>query len=160
MAIVSKCKHCGEEFIVTTRYKQYCSKYCYQRCYYLNHKDKYTQYVKKHYLKYKEKYNKQSREWHENNRERMNEFGRKHREKRKREILEHYGGVYCSLCDITDIEVLTLDHVAGGGTKQRRSFKDGHAIYRWIINNNFPSGFRVLCRNCNWKEYRKTLRNK
>ena len=155
---LSKCKQCGEEFISTVRHKQYCSKYCYQRQYYLNNKDKYTIYAKKHYTKYKEKYNKQAREWHQNNKERMNEIGRKSRIKRKQDILNHYGGITCSICGNTDIEVLTLDHIKGGGTKTRRKFKDGHATYRWIINNNYPKGFRVLCRNCNWKEYLRLLR--
>lgn len=160
MVSVSNCLQCREEFIAAAKHKQYCSEYCYQRNYYLNHKDKYVKYAKKHYLKHKEKYNKQSREWHQKNKTRMNEFGRKHRRKRKVEILEHYGGVQCFICGVDDIEVLTLDHVAGGGTKQRRKFKDGHATYRWIINNNYPDGFRVLCRNCNWKEYLKSLRGK
>jgi hypothetical protein len=38
----------------------------------------------------------------------------------------------------------------GGGTKQRRRLQlGGRAFYRWLKNNGYPSGYRVLCMNCN-----------
>lgn len=145
MAIVSKCKYCGISFTPYFKKKSSgcCSRYCYTRQYYIENK---------------EQVDKTNKRWYVNNKKRANVFAKKSRENRKVEILEHYGGAYCSICEVGDVEILTLDHVAGGGTKQRRKFKDGHAIYRWIINNNYPGGFRVLCRNCNWKEYLKQVR--
>jgi len=67
-------------------------------------------------------------------------------------VLEHYskGTLVCAHCGIDDVDVLTLDHVNGGGTQHR--LKEGNKTYRWIINNNFPDGFQVLCFNCNWKK--------
>ena len=162
MENVNNCSYCKQVFIPTKSNQLYCSKNCYNKDYYYKNKDTRKDYAAKqhhdYYIKNREKINLQNNKWHQNNKERMNEFGRKSREKRKQEILTYYGGCFCSICGIVDIEVLTIDHIDGGGTKQRRGFRDGHAIYRWILNNNFPPGFRVLCRNCNWKEYRRMLR--
>jgi hypothetical protein len=44
-------------------------------------------------------------------------------------------------------EFLTMDHINGGGNQHRKKIKE--SIYRWLYHNNFPSGFRVLCANCN-----------
>jgi len=147
-AIVSRCKYCDKQYTPYFKNKKnsgYCSRFCYNRGYYIENK---------------EKIDIRNKKWHTNNKYKMNKFGRDHRERRKTEAMNHYGGCVCQLCGVEDIEVLVLDHISGGGTKQRRGFGDGHAIYRWVYNNHYPDGFRVLCRNCNWKEYRKMLRSK
>lgn len=82
--------------------------------------------------------------------------------KRRLKIFNHYGGALCKLCGENDIRVLVIDHIKGKGTEHRRKLTDykgnydGQSIYRWIVKNNFPKGFQVLCRNCNW---RKRLEN-
>jgi len=65
------------------------------------------------------------------------------------EVLTHYsGGVpKCQCCGIEFLEFLSLDHIYGGGTKQRK--RVGAHIYIWVKKNNWPDGFRVLCCNCN-----------
>lgn len=67
---------------------------------------------------------------------------------RKMRVLEAYGGLQCHCvgCDITEFEFLTIDHIDGGGSKHREKI---HNIYSWLIRNEFPKGFRVLCMNCN-----------
>ena len=71
---------------------------------------------------------------------------------RKMKILaiNHYEGK-CACCGETHIEFLAIDHSNGEGCKWRKEMKitGGLAMYRWLINNNFPEGFRVLCHNCN-----------
>jgi hypothetical protein len=54
-------------------------------------------------------------------------------------------------CSVSDIRVLELDHINGGGNIERkRVFGDKHAAsYQWIINNDFPVGYQTLCSNCN-----------
>lgn len=38
-----------------------------------------------------------------------------------------------------------------GGARHLKSIKNiGFGIYDWLIKNNFPSGFQVLCCNCNY----------
>jgi len=52
----------------------------------------------------------------------------------------------------TILEALQLDHINGGGYKehQRLGVSGGDGFYRWLIKNNYPEGYQVLCANCNW----------
>lgn len=65
------------------------------------------------------------------------------------QVLEHYGGnpPTCSCCGERQIVFLCIDHIGGGGNKQKRSIRK--TLANWIYSNGFPSGFRVLCWNCN-----------
>jgi len=60
----------------------------------------------------------------------------------------------CRWCGQGDIDVLTVDHVLGGGTRHRNMIKsrNGQSLYSWIIRNDYPDGFQVLCANCNLKK--------
>lgn len=73
--------------------------------------------------------------------------------KKKLVVLTHYsrGVPRCSCCGERHIEFLAIDHTNGGGTRLRRSGveKSGVAFYLFLIRHDFPSGFRVLCHNCN-----------
>lgn len=75
------------------------------------------------------------------------------RQTRRRErlrVFEAYGGALCACCGEDIFEFLTIDHVAGDGAEHRRSMGSKRDIYAWLRKNNFPSGFRVLCMNCNF----------
>ena len=68
--------------------------------------------------------------------------------KQERELaIEHYGKS-CQCCGEDNYEFLCFDHINGGGHKHRKTIKSGN-LARWLIKNNFPEGFRVLCHNCN-----------
>jgi hypothetical protein len=75
--------------------------------------------------------------------------------RRKQMIMDHYGGPTCVGCNETELAVLQLDHKDGGGNKHRRKIGNGDLrkgsvnTYQWIIENNYPPLFRVLCANCN-----------
>lgn len=64
------------------------------------------------------------------------------------EVLEHYGRV-CACCGESALEFMSIDHVNGGGSKHRKELGLGSRIERWLKHNNFPTGFRILCHNCN-----------
>jgi len=69
----------------------------------------------------------------------------------KRIVVEHYGGS-CACCAVEFVEFLTVDHILGDGQHHLLpcgSRYVGTALYRWLIRNNFPPGFRVLCISCN-----------
>lgn len=72
----------------------------------------------------------------------------KSQDKIKRLIMDHYGGK-CDCCGITDIGLLTIDHINNDGNIHRKESGCGNKIYRWLIKNKFPLGFHVLCWNCN-----------
>jgi hypothetical protein len=42
---------------------------------------------------------------------------------------------------------LEIDHIDGEGTKHRSQV--GRHITDWLIRNNMPDGFQILCANCN-----------
>ena|ERR1017187_690727 len=77
-----------------------------------------------------------------------------YRARLKRTVFDHYGGCKCACCGETEFAFLVLDHVDGNGNAQRRSIAGftnygGMNFHRWLIKNDFPDGFQVLCFNCN-----------
>ncbi len=71
------------------------------------------------------------------------------------EVLSHYskGEPICNCCNITDLDVLCIDHILGGGKKHRKETNLWGAKLCWYLKrNNFPKGFQVLCANCNLKK--------
>jgi hypothetical protein len=69
---------------------------------------------------------------------------------RRREVLYWYsnGEMKCSRCGETHIEFLAVDHIHNNGRKERKE-NPGNAI-NYIIRNNFPDEYQVLCHNCNF----------
>ena len=88
-----------------------------------------------------------TKSWKERDRKKT----RKYHDKIRRIVLEHYGGknLACACCGETRIEFLTIDHINGSGAKHIKEIGGASYFYRWLIKNNFPKGFRVLCHNCN-----------
>lgn len=64
--------------------------------------------------------------------------------------LNHYGGK-CVCCGEDRWEFLVIDHIYGNGAAHRKEFgiTSGRQTYQWLKRNGFPSGYRVLCHNCN-----------
>jgi hypothetical protein len=55
----------------------------------------------------------------------------------------------CKCCGENTYEFLSIDHINGGGSKQKREILGSRNIYSWLRHNNFPEGYQVLCHNCN-----------
>src|SRR5580698_1920034 len=68
----------------------------------------------------------------------------------KAKVLARYGRE-CACCAEDEPLFLTVDHVENDGCLQRRSpGRSSHNnIYNWLVRNGFPSGFQILCINCN-----------
>jgi hypothetical protein len=64
----------------------------------------------------------------------------------KKKVFDHYGWI-CSCCGESEPEFLTIDHIDGGGYQHKK--ETNGKLYPWLVRNNFPEGFRVLCYNCN-----------
>lgn len=71
---------------------------------------------------------------------------RRHRE--VREIVFFGYGHKCACCGESRSEFLAIDHVNGGGGKERKT-KSTRQIANRIIKERFPPEFRILCHNCN-----------
>ncbi len=63
-------------------------------------------------------------------------------------VIEHYSpNVCCSKCGFNDIRALSIDHINGNGALHRKELGNKN-IYQWLVENNFPSNFQILCMNC------------
>ncbi len=74
--------------------------------------------------------------------------------KRKMLVLNHYsnGKMECARCQEKRLEFLTIDHMKNDGAKHRKELKEKFKhvfFYKWLIENNYPEGYQVLCRECN-----------
>jgi hypothetical protein len=65
------------------------------------------------------------------------------------QVLEAYGGI-CALCGEDDPDLLQIDHVRSGGTKERKSVR-GHLFYAQVIRQGFPDHYRLVCVACHRK---------
>lgn len=88
----------------------------------------------------------------ENGKAGMKRRGHAHYQGLRNAVLQAYGGLipHCACCGDGHEEFLTIDHINGDGAKQRKEGIRGINFYMWLIRNNFPEGFRVLCMNCNF----------
>lgn len=77
-------------------------------------------------------------------------YSRKHNQKCRNIVITHYGGdpPKCACCGESHYEFLTIDHVNGGGDKDRKARGSGSNVYHSLIKDGFPPGLRVLCYNC------------
>jgi hypothetical protein len=65
-------------------------------------------------------------------------------------VMSHYSGGKCACCGEDKLEFLAIDHIDNNGNEERNKLGiSGNMFYRWLIKNDFPSGYQVLCHNCN-----------
>jgi len=139
----------GEEKIMLTvkeKNHQYYLKHCEQervkaRRYYWEHREQKLAYAKNHTQEHKAK---------------VQVIRRLSDKKMKQEVLAHYSisnPPVCIHCGMTDMDVLTIDHTNGGGSKHRREIgKGGVSFHRWLKMQGYPKGYQTLCANCNLKK--------
>ena len=131
-----RCKICGKIFFPKQRNVKYCSKKCNQK----DLRRRNPTYFKSYYIKNQEII--LARQKVANN-------------ERRRKCLVHYSEnpPKCYCCGEMTLEFLTIDHINNDGAEHRRQLTKskvrGGNIYGWIIKNNFPKIFKVLCYNCN-----------
>lgn len=102
-----------------------------------------TRYLQKEIREQNSKYNKQ---WYKSNPQYKATLSERRLERRKR-VLQKYGNK-CACCGETNWEFLIIDHIKGGGSKERR---ETH-LDIYIKLDPVPPMldiYRVLCANCN-----------
>jgi len=82
------------------------------------------------------------------------------RQKLKKEVLQRYSPeLKCKKCGFDDIDCLEIDHINNDGSEHRKQNNIvGPRILRWLKKNDYPKGFQILCRNCNWKKHLTNIR--
>ena len=76
----------------------------------------------------------------------------------------------CNCCGINShVDFLAIDHIRGREDmgSEPELVKLGYSsklvgtnLQKWIVDNNFPDGFQVLCQNCNFAKGMKKNNNK
>lgn len=92
------------------------------------------------------------REWLAKNRDKWHAYMKRWRDAIRLEVLQYYSGgkSCCACCGERHIEFLGIDHIDGGGGKHRKKLGGGGVLlYAWLKKEGCPSGYRVLCHNCN-----------
>jgi hypothetical protein len=69
-------------------------------------------------------------------------------------VFKHYSpNLNCACCGESHFGFLTLDHKNNDGGKHRRELgirgRRADYMLKWIIKNNYPNMFQILCYNCN-----------
>lgn len=98
-------------------------------------------------------YNRQYHiEYYANNRARIRRAQNTRTSQWRIDALMHYSGgnMACECCRECRTEFLCLDHIHGGGNQDRiAQRKRGTNYFKQLQRDGWPSGFRVLCHNCN-----------
>lgn len=147
-----KCRFCKEMFHVDDLDKWHGHACC--KCI--------KKYNAERYVKNKERFLKRNKRWKEKSytpgsfySEKRRRSGKVRRRKIRNEVLQNYGGK-CECCGETERAFLTIDHVNGNGGQHRREIKRFDIAY-WLWLNKFPTGYRVLCFNCNVAIFRNGI---
>lgn len=95
-----------------------------------------------------------SAHWTPERRARANELARKRNAELRQQVYDRYGGK-CVCCGESNPLFLTMDHVENNGNQMRKVHGGSSSgIYRWIIKNDYPKDFQILCMNCNFAKAR------
>lgn len=82
---------------------------------------------------------------------RRNAARKKYTAKLRYEMLEHYGSL-CVCCGEEEPTFLCIDHIDGQIPEMKRFGKKltaGPLLLIWMKKQNWPSGYQILCYNCN-----------
>lgn len=102
--------------------------------------------------RYREEHTIELKQKREKNKERTNTQQRNRRLK----IIKYYSNdtMQCNCCGEKEIKFLQIDHIDCGhamhGKNKRPNNFTGPGLYGWLIKNDFPNGYQILCANCNF----------
>ena len=107
---------------------------------------------REYYARNAEKIRAQKSKWRKKNPVRCREIeARRNKKLRTRTLFAYSNGkMRCACCGERHFEFLSLDHIKGGGSKDREVNGRGNDFYQYLRNNNYPPGLQVLCMNCNF----------
>lgn len=98
-----------------------------------------------------DRFKKLRKAYYDAHREQLSVKSRESRQERRATVIHHYsrGTNKCACCGESTSQFLCIDHVDGGSRHRRDDRKANKDIYKWLLKNGLPDGFRVLCHNCN-----------
>lgn len=131
--------------------QQYC-RACwsvYNKGWYRRHAEELRAKTQAYYLAHAEERKAYARTYHAEHRDATLHDMKQRNQRMKFAALEAYGGQRCSCCGETEVAFLTIDHIDGCTAETRKVQGLGTRFYYWLRRNGYPSGFQVLCFNCN-----------
>lgn len=67
----------------------------------------------------------------------------------RHELITFMGGKCCG-CEFDDYRALQIDHVNGGGSKERATNMNRTSYHLRVRVVESPNTYQLLCANCNW----------
>jgi hypothetical protein len=127
--------------------------------YYIKYKNALKDDARNYYKTHRKKCLKRVKKYTMKNHMPILEYVRKWRHKLKVEVFTHYSPkIKCVRCGYADLRALSIDHINNDGYKHRKTVAAPY-LYAWLKRNNYPSGFQVLCMNCQWVKRLKIIKN-
>jgi len=101
--------------------------------------------------KFRDKYNKNKLKKYHLVNNIINEKRKIRRILLKLEVMSHYsnGIPKCNRCQETMIEFLNIDHIIPRKEHGHSWTFGSDKLHKWLLKNNLPPGFQILCSNCN-----------
>ena len=103
---------------------------------------------REYYRQNKEKFSASNRKWRKANPKASIKFIKAARERLRSEVLQVLGN-QCIQCGFNDPRALQIDHIHGGGRKDRKEKTSPWAFLKDIKLNGAQGKFQLLCANCN-----------
>lgn len=100
---------------------------------------------------HKEQQKRFNEKWRKENQEKIKKTNRERQKFFKLQVFNAYSSndIKCKNCGISEIHFLTLDHIHGRKVMGHDRNYPSSKLYRTLIKEGFPSGYQVLCFNCN-----------
>ncbi len=78
-------------------------------------------------------------------------YNKKYNQKQRIKTLDLLGGK-CVRCGFDDYRALQIDHINGGGHKERKELGFNGSFHKNVMNShsNNENKYQLLCANCNW----------
>lgn len=89
----------------------------------------------------------QNGNWRINRSPSMTYEAKKKKYQEKRNEIFNLLGAYCKKCGFDDKRALQIDHINGGGSKERNKTSGTTMLYHILKK---LEEYQVLCANCNW----------
>ncbi len=116
----------------------------------LKDKVKRATYYKTRYLRKKTEIQDYQKRYNFSHKEQSRTYHREYHKRIRMEAISYYSNhtMCCFCCGENRIEFLSIDHIAGGGSKHRAHIGRSNLAH-WLKARDYPTGYRVLCHNCN-----------
>ena len=130
-----------------------------QKGWYARNRERLLVRMREYYQKNKARLNAQKKIYVKANAKQRLETLKRYNDKCRLAVIEKLGGA-CARCGFSDARALQIDHINGGGSKERKSICTSNIVLR-ILKHGPQDKYQLLCANCNWikrvenKEYRK-----